>query len=514
MSRRFIGIGLFVMAFVGLRLLNLGLMPPYVDEGLHITRAFNILAEQTLFVYTEGGKYLHLWLLAPVVSLGDDAYWNARVVSVLLGLLSAGGCYWLGLHLFKRWEVGLAAAMFYAVIPYAFFLDRLALNDSMLGTLAIAITLASLFWQQQPTLPRAALVGLSLGLIGLTKLNGLILWSIPLLMLIFAPSNETPFTLAPRQWLSRLWESWLSVAVMYGLAALMIMPLAFAIPAHLDGPATKTWLLDAAVGGSFWTLWTENVARVWGYFHTYLTWPIFVSVLLGLGLSLYQRHRAGLLLSATGLLYVLVFIVTTVYIQSRYLFAVIPLLLVVGGYGFVTVVDVIKTRLPKPYPLSPILYTLIVIPALIFNYHLLTDPTQAPLRPFDRWFFVDGWTSGYGLYEVSDFLEHQAAEHGEIAVVRNDSSGLAREGLDIKLGRQRERIDLVTLNLRHESANRLTELLTEAPRPVFVVLNLPLAPGAIPYTVNFEATPFCHPAATFYKPDQFNYIGVYQCAND
>lgn len=529
--------------FLAMRLPQLTLLPPYVDEGLHISRAFNVLDEGQPFVYTEGGKYLQIWLITPVVALGSDPLWNARLVSVLLGLLSAVGCYFLGKALFGRASIGLVAALFYAVIPYAFFLDRLALNDSMLGTLAIGVALLSLRLIERDNLTSSLLLGLGLGLIGLTKLNGLILWVIPPLTILFyglnifdrflsantrlntsstaeleetqQPSvtpNNTPQSLTK-------WGRHLLVA--YGVGVLMIVPIFFAPTAHLDGPASKTWLLDAAPLGSLSELLISNIQRIWAYYAIYLTWPILAMTLLSTVLTLIRRQRGGLMLLTTVLLYNVVFIVITVYLQSRYLFAVVPFALILAGYGFVTLADWLTTLIPRltshislsASHASVCLLLLILgsLPALTFNSRLLIDPTQVPFEAYDRWFFLDGWTSGYGLNELDTYLREQADQHGSIVVVRNDASGLTREGLNIKLADMLTTIELETIDLRTESAKRLTDLLGSADVPVYVVLSLPLAPGALPFNVDFENTPYCHSAVKFYKPDQYNYIGVYRC---
>ncbi|MCB0179196.1 MAG: glycosyltransferase family 39 protein [Anaerolineae bacterium] len=503
--------------FLTMRLPQLTLLPPYVDEGLHISRAFNVLDEGQPFVYTEGGKYLQIWLITPMVALGSDPLWNARVVSVLLGLVSAVGCYFLGKALFDRPSVGLAAALFYGIIPYAFFLDRLALNDSMLGTLAIGIALLSLRLIKRQTLAAGLLLGLMLGLTGLTKLNGLILWVIPPLAILFC-GDDSFRRLVSNDSLVK-WGRLIIVA--YGLGVLLIIPIFFAPTAHLDGPASKTWLLDAAPLGSFAEMVTGNLQRVWAYYTIYLTWPILIMALLGTTLTLVRRHRGGLLLLSAILIYNVVFIIITVYLQSRYLFAVVPFALILAGYGFVMLIDGLATLFQRTthYALRTThyvsLYLLLLIlcslPALTFNLRLLTNPTQAPFEAYDRWFFLDGWTSGYGLNELAAYLREQADQHGSIVVVRNDASGLTREGLNIKLANMSDTIDLETIDLRAESAHRLTDLLESADGPVYVVLSLPLAPGAVPFNVDFDNTPYCHSAATFYKPDQYNYIGVYRC---
>ena len=97
---------LFAIAFLAVRLTNLTVLPPYVDEWLHINRAFTVLKDGQLFVYTEGGKFLQIWLITPAVALSNDPIWSTRVVSVIAGLLAAIGCYFLGKTLFERPEGG------------------------------------------------------------------------------------------------------------------------------------------------------------------------------------------------------------------------------------------------------------------------------------------------------------------------------------------------------------------------------------------------------------------------
>ncbi|MCB0198404.1 MAG: hypothetical protein KDJ65_41070, partial [Anaerolineae bacterium] len=167
---------------------------------------------------------------------------------------------------------------------------------------------------------------------------------------------------------------------------------------------------------------TGNLQRVWAYYTIYLTWPILIMALLGTTLTLVRRHRGGLLLLSAILIYNVVFIIITVYLQSRYLFAVVPFALILAGYGFVTLIDGLATLFQRTthYALRTThyvsLYLLLLIlcslPALTFNLRLLTNPTQAPFEAYDRWFFLDGWTSGYGLNELAAYLREQADQHG------------------------------------------------------------------------------------------------------
>lgn len=497
---------LLVILFLVIRSTNLTLFPPYVDEWLHINRAFNILKEGQLLVYTEGGKYLQIWLITPVIALSSDPIWSTRMVSVVAGLLAAIGCYFLGKTLFQRAEVGLAAAFFYTVIPYAFFLDRLVLNDGMLGALGIYIFLFSVMLIKKPGIWPVVGLGLSLGLAGLTKLNGFALWGIPALV-----------TLAHQLWPIKVWRY---IAKAYLLGIVVALPVIFLLPQQISAPADKTWILDGSSPTSFYELWFKNFQRGWVYFQTYLTWPILIIIFLGVILILWQRHRNGLALIGITFIYIIFFNVIGTEVHPRYLYPVIPFLLIPAGYAVITISDWLVQLLKglalplRDTVLSGIiqitLVILLALPAMRFDVHLLFDPLQAPLEPVNRWLFIDGWLSGYGLDEASAYFKEQATQRGPIVVVRHDTPGLTREGLDLTLGHEAD-IKLVTINLFHDSANQLTHLLKKEARPVYVILSLPPVMGTAPYTVNFQDTPYCREAIKFFKPDNFNFLGVFEC---
>ncbi|NJN95383.1 MAG: glycosyltransferase family 39 protein [Anaerolineales bacterium] len=272
---------IFVVIFFAVRLTNLTLLPPYIDELLHISRAFTLLHQRQLFISTEGGKFLQIWLIAPALALSGDPLWTARLVTILIGLLSALGCYLLGKALFNR-ETGLLAAWLYLLVPYALFLDRLVLNDSLLAMLGVYILLFSLKLVGQASLGLALGLGLSLGLTVLTKLNGSIWWVIPVGVLLAR--------------LSRLPKSWVYFGGAYLLAFVVVSPLFSLLPEQLAAPAEKTWLLAAPLPASLTAMWWGNIQQIWLYYQTYLTWPIGVLILLGVILSLYRRPQSGLLL--------------------------------------------------------------------------------------------------------------------------------------------------------------------------------------------------------------------------
>lgn len=481
--------------FLTLRLTNLALLPPYVDEGLHIHRALAVLEAGHPLIYTEGGKFLQVWLSVPAVAWSSDPLWAARLVTALAGLLSANGCYLLGRRLFGRGEVGGLAAWLYLVAPYALFLDRLVLNDGLLAMLALYIALFSLKVTQGEARWWPAL-GVSLGLAGLTKLNGIIFWAIPLLALVTQVGEARS---------SQVRCSW-PITGAYLLGGVLLLPVLPFVSGQLSAPSAKTWLLDAEPSTTLPALWLGNLHKMWLYDATYLTWPILAAALVGAALALYRQPRVALFLLGAILLYNGFFILTAVFIFSRYLFPTIPLLLIFAGYGLWEVGNRLADKTGPA-----VLAVLVALPTLSFDYSLIAAPTRAPLEAGDRWLFIDGPLSGYGLTELTSFLQAETARHGPIVVARHDTPGLTREGLELTLRDWREPIKLATFNFTTIHPNDLTRRLREEARPVYVVLSLPLVSGSAPFTVVFGQTPYCHEAVRFFKPDHHNYIAVYTC---
>jgi 4-amino-4-deoxy-L-arabinose transferase-like glycosyltransferase len=498
---------IFSAIFLGVRLINLTLLPPYIDEAVHVRHALNLL-NGGLVLETEAGKFLQIWLITPVLALEGNPFWKARVISIWVGLCAAVGCYGLGQVLFQRREVGWVAAFLYLIVPYAVFLDRLVLNDNLLAMVGIYILLLSLKLTHQAR-PRSALaLGLMLGLGGLTKINGFIWWLIPLLTAIIW-----------QVWSAKLWR-YLGAA--YLLALMTVSPFIITLPEQLSAVKNKTLLLAAPPPISLSELWLINLQQTLYHIQTYLTWPILAMVIAGLALSLFQQRRSGLLLAGLALIYVAAFDLTTVkYIQSRYLFPIVPLLLSLAGYAVVRLSDWLRGRislfLPARYAtygpgiIQASLVVLLAPSAIRFDYLLLFNPVQAPLEASDHWLFVEGFLSGYGLKEVSAFLRVEAARRGPIVVVRHDQFSLTREGLDITLRDVKHTVKLVTLNLVVAPPAEMVKRIKKEKDPVFVVLNLPLPPGAAPFTVNFADTPYCRQVAIFFKPNSSNNITIYEC---
>jgi hypothetical protein len=75
-------------------------------------------------------------------------------------------------------------------------------------------------------------------------------------------------------------------------------------------------------------------------------------------------------------------------------------------------------------------------PAIALDLSLIYRPENAALPAIERWQYIGGWPSGYGLPELKAFLEEQA-QLGNLHVARLSFAYAPAQGLDVYLSPSR-----------------------------------------------------------------------------
>jgi len=148
-----------------LRLINLTILPVFADEAIYIRWSQIMANEPTLrfLPLSDGKQPLFMWILMFVVHRFSDPLFIGRLLSIATGMGTLLGIFALSLILFKSKKAALVSALIYAVSPFTFFFDRMALVDSMLAmfttwTIVLGILTAK---TKYPSL--AMLTGFTLG---------------------------------------------------------------------------------------------------------------------------------------------------------------------------------------------------------------------------------------------------------------------------------------------------------------------------------------------------------------
>ncbi len=497
-------IGLGILAgLTALRTFNLLLLPMFYDEALHISRAQSILDKHTLLIDTNGGKFLQVWLIALVLPLTSDPLLAARALSAMIGLLAGIGSYLLARHLYGRNDVALVAAALYALAPHTLFHDRMALADSLLSALGIWSLLFSLVAMRQGRWWQILALGMCLGAAVAAKLSGIIFAVFPLL--------------AAWLWRGDLPRRRMGLAVL--AAWLLLIP--WLLPVGLDiawqyesTVRAHSWVEAQMTGSAYLVLLSQNLGTIIVALWTYLTPPLLLLALAEAGLSLRRRDRPARLLALAAMITPVFFLLTANdKFYPRYLLPAFPLLLILAAHGLVALADWLWNH--KPWPIQRFrwgllagLFLLANLPAMNFDYLLLTDPLRAFWMPIDRWQYIGGPSAGYGVIDTVAYLRQQVFEKGAVIVVKRATDRIGAGDWTHYLNQPG--ISLEPVDFGHIPPPSFVQKLRSSRAAVFVVLDRPHEDEYVfPFTEGIYASNSTL-VATFSRPGGESRIEVYQ----
>lgn len=485
---------LLVAAFLVSRLINLMALPIFSDEGIHISWAQQMLATGDFIHGTAAGKFLHIWLLALIIPGAQNLLIAARVLSVAIGLASGIATLYLARTLWPQQNLGWTTAIFYLLLPLPLIHERMALADSLLTALTTLILILSIKFIRQPGKTIGYALGLCLGLAYLTKLNGLIYFAVPILSFILSKERQ---------------QSAKVLTGPYFVAFLVALPTALEFPRQFLSEAVCRVLnpIGPQISAGDWRLY--SLGETWLDLTTYITWPILLLAVMRLLYDLRSREREAALFA------VLLMMTPTVYIllagdiwYSRYLLPIIPLLVILAARALTDLASLLaqSTRLGHRQVWLASLSLLVLLPSLAFDHQLITDPSHTPFTPVDRWQYITGWPSGYGLAETVAWLKQEAAEKGPLVVITDVHSGPTREGIRLYLGNDEPDIRLLSIDLQSDSGEKLQQLVQAQTVPTLLLLNEPVDQDPNPLASTCPTT-----LAVFPKPENKSRLMLKGC---
>ena len=416
----YIIIALLLVSF-SLRLHALLQLPGFIDEGNHLRWASEVWQGRWLFPLASGKPLLIYYeaLFLPFPA----ALWLGRAASVLTGVVILSGLYALG----RKWNrrTGFFAALFYAVTPWTFFHERLAVADSLVAACAVVMMVAVFRYVTRLQTRRVfetlrvseIILVLSMIALPLAKLSAVTLLVMPIVIGLVKTRRVSPTPLrygALRETLRVLW-----------------MPYVFAITvlAILLGYANSRYSVGQEViqraGFGQRTMmdwWVGNASDVVEWFRAYAI-VIGLAIVAGIAIVLIRRQALGIIaligfgISAGTYL----FAPSTAY--PRYYLPALAFGCLLAGLCL----DLIWRTLPK-YVVDreskqAVLSLIMLIPLfstvefLLFVYPSYIAPAQLRLATVDRQQHITLWSSGYGIREAMQYVNEQAKKESEPSIV-------------------------------------------------------------------------------------------------
>lgn len=389
-----------VLIFWTTRLINLDGLAYFFDEANHLWWARLTWQGQPFLAASDGRLLNVLWM--SVFWPFNAGVWASRASVVLIAVTG-----FVCLIDFTRRTFSVRAAvlagLLYTFLPLTFFFERMALADSLSAPfISIAVWAAGrsmlpLYQEATPINFRkavwAALGGVALTCAMFVKLSNLIFLCIPFLAALCL------FQL--KDWRrAAIWA-----VIMYGACFITLLPTAYLVhklgqsDLGIDLLTLKASVPIEQIPAQAW----QALLVVANDVVTCLPFPIWLVVLIGVGLAAFKRNRViwFLFLTLLATLAALVGRTSPAYLESRFLPVYAPFAVTLAGVGWAR----------YSYKLKQAWLTLVLLvlgaPGLLFVVQGWLQPEAMPLPTDDRWQYITAWPAGYGVRELADELATQ-----------------------------------------------------------------------------------------------------------
>ncbi|WKZ26024.1 MAG: glycosyltransferase family 39 protein [bacterium] len=405
---------LFVISGIGLgiRLYNLTILPVFVDEAIYVRWSQVMAIEPTLrfLPLSDGKQPLFMWVLMFLIKYFSDPLFVGRLISVGTGMGTILGVFTLSYLLFKNKKTAVVATLLYTVSPFSVFFDRMALVDSMLSMFGIWTAVFGYLTAKHKRWDLAMLTGFMLGFAFLTK----------------SPAIFVGLLLPSFWWLTGLRGIWkLGATYVIAFAMYNVQRLG----PNFDMLSSRTGDYVRPLNHIFINFFDPLIPHlkdvaVW--LSSFGPSAIIPVVLIGAYLGFKQNFKTTILL--LGWLLVPIFIQSELALAftARYIYFTIPYLFILAG--LVVVTDQKWLRY-----IGYGLITVFLVQSSIFNFYLLTNPEKANLSRGERSGYLEEWTAGQGIKEISEYLKNESSliDNQQIIVGTEGYFGTLPDGLQI-----------------------------------------------------------------------------------
>jgi 4-amino-4-deoxy-L-arabinose transferase-like glycosyltransferase len=429
---------LIAVFYLVTHLYKLVLLPVFADESIYIRWSQLMIdnwKQYAFFPLNDGKTPLQMWLLVPLLQIGKDPLWTARLLSVLAGLaqIFVSGAIVKALG-GRRMTVWLSMILT-AILPMWYFHHRMALIDALLTlwlSLSIWGTIKLVTSAKMQRIRWAVATGLFFGLALLTKLPAILfIPAFPLFSFLTKPKNATE--------LFKRW-SFISLSVVLGLGMFVLLKIhpAFGQLFSRGGDFLHPWQYIFLHGG--WMSTVHNIPSYLRYATQYLTLPVLVLIGFGLFAPDPKRRQQMHVLFWSGLAFAAPIVLMGKVVYPRYFMPISIFATVITALAIETIVI---NYVQKPGLLwkkslaalaTALLLSNIAGQSITFMAAAVTDPAALPFVRVDREQYLGEWSSGHGITQTVELIKQQS-QHGTIAVATEGSFGTLPDGILMYLHR-------------------------------------------------------------------------------
>lgn len=439
----FFGILISSVIFFSTRLQNLTSVPVFGDEAIYVRWSQIIRNVETLrFIpVTDGKQPFFMWILAGLFKFFQDPLFAGRLISIFsgFGILicifiicciianffseEKNPLTFISGSIKNNFRIGFISALIYIFLPFSFFFDRMALPDNLLSFFGVLSLLFSLLLAKFRRLDLSLILGIILGLAWLTKSPAI--YFICLSFLTFIVLN---FSFKKIKYIFFPSISFLISFLIYNI--LRLGP-----QFHMIAVRNRdyVWPISEILKHPLDPL-KPHIGDIIAIYSQYISWPILTAVLLSV-IILFSKKILNTRLSAGKAKYL---ILNTILIAwwflpliasasiakvftARYILFTLPPLIILFSLAINYLIDLNK----KIIFLVPLLFIL----NIIWIINISIKPFNAKL-PSTEVGYLQDWTSGWGIRNVSEFLKSRS-KVANVIVGTEGYFGTLPDGLQI-----------------------------------------------------------------------------------
>lgn len=397
-----------------IRSYHLTILPVFADEAIYIRWSQVMRAESTLrfLPLSDGKQPLYMWVVIPFLKLIKDPLFAARFVSVLTGVGGILGVTVASYLIFKRKNLAVISGAIYSIVPFAVFFDRMALADSMLTMLGVWIFVVAVLLVKTLRLDVAMILGFLLGAALITKSPALY-FSLLLPTLVFFANNKKDIfkyllLLIPTYIIGYGIYNILRLGPNFQMLYLRNLDYVYPISHILSSPLDPFKPYLDRSKEFYWIMGTGSLFGLW---------------ILSYFVNLKLKFKEIFILTGWFIGPIIISSEFSKTMTARYVLFGLPFFVIIAGAAFLANKKWMSI-------LSYILLVLFFIQSLIYDIRILTNPGKADLPRSERSGYLEEWTAGQGIKEISNFLKSLPADKN-VLVGTEGYFGTLPDGLQI-----------------------------------------------------------------------------------
>lgn len=386
--------------------------PFFIDEHRHIERAAGIATFETHPAEKSLGKFLLYVWIAPFHTNLDHSLHMSRTAVALFSLIGSAALYATTRRLFST-RAALIAIVFYALLPYALFYERMVLADGVAAGLGALTAWQSVHLAQRPSYRRAVMVGLLVALASMAKLTMMFIALLPVAA-ILCLGQWSQGDIVEK--LRGHFKHYFKFLVVAGGATLLLWIVPVLIPAAIAKTRGVEYvlvdqsLLDESV---FSNEDTGKLDETWNKAELLISTPMTIIGGLVTALGLWKTRRETLFGLSWLLIIWVPILILVVRIHTRYLMpGMFPLAMLIGGglAGFTQIrlpnlSAVLQGRMWRA-AVGLLLAIWVITFAWPFAVNASNDAPSLEMPYFDNRDYFQSRLNAYGLLPALGYLQH------------------------------------------------------------------------------------------------------------